>query len=230
MHILDVGCGPGTITADLAVLVPDGQVIGMDISPDVLQSATARGLANCTFTLGNAMSIPFPDNTFDITHAHQVLQHLRDPVAALREMRRVTKPGGLVASRETDCEGFIWYPPSQGMTEWRSTYMGLAKQMGAEPNAGRQTHAWAKRAGFRREDIQISTSTTCYSTVEEVAWWGGVWQERTLASSFAGTAKEHAGLGDSDLERIAKAWKDWSVDEDAWFMMPQGEILCTVRK
>lgn len=234
MHILDVGCGPGTITASLAALVPEGRAIGLDVSPEVLESAKAnaaeRGLQNCTFAVGSATNIPFPDDTFDVTHAHQVLQHLNDPVAALREMRRVTKPGGIVAVRDADWEGMIWFPRLEGIEEWRQSYLRLTKAMGTEAIAGRQLHVWAKKAGFLREDIKITTSTTCYSTTEETAWWGNMWKDRTLESLFAQSAKDYAKLSQDDLERIAKAWVDWSRDEDAWFTILQGEILCTVQK
>ncbi|KAF9051196.1 UbiE family methyltransferase [Hymenopellis radicata] len=220
MHILDVGCGPGTITASMAALVLES----------AKASAAERGLQNCTFAVGSATSIPFPDDTFDVTHAHQVLQHLTDPVAALREMRRVTKPGGIVAVRDADWEGMIWFPRLEGIEEWRQSYLRLTKAMGTEANAGRQLHAWAKKAGFPREDIRITTSTTCYSTTEEVKWWANMWKDRTLGSLFAQTAKNYAKLSQDDLERIAKAWVDWSQEEDAWFTILQCEILCTVQK
>src|SRR5512147_687271 len=76
MRILDIGCGPGTITADLAELVPDGHV-----------------------TVADVHALDHPDDTFCVVHAHQVLQHVGDPVQALREMRRVTRPGGFIAVR-----------------------------------------------------------------------------------------------------------------------------------
>src|SRR5215510_4273080 len=98
-RVLDVGCGPGTITADLAALVPGGYVTGIDAAGDVYR-------------------LDFADGTFDVVHAHQVLQHLTDPVAALREMRRVCRPGGLVAARDGDYGGFFWYPDVSGLDEW----------------------------------------------------------------------------------------------------------------
>ena len=92
-RVLDVGCGPGTITVDLAARVPDGQVTGIDAAGDVLalarQEADRRGQANVRFEVGDVYDLGFADGTFDVVHAHQVLQHLSDPVAALTEMRRV---------------------------------------------------------------------------------------------------------------------------------------------
>ena len=115
-RVLDVGCGPGTITADLAALVPGGYVTGIDAAGDVLaqarQEAERRGQRNVTFDTGDVYRLDFADGTFDVVHAHQVLQHLTDPVAALREMRRVCRPGGLVAA-VTLVPGLAarWLPP-----------------------------------------------------------------------------------------------------------------------
>jgi ubiquinone/menaquinone biosynthesis C-methylase UbiE len=123
MHILDVGCGPGTITADLAKLVPEGHVTGIERSAeDVLQKArdeaAAQGITNITYAIGDVLSLSFPDNSFDIVHAHQVLQHVSDPVLALKEMVRVAKPGGIVAARDTDFSAMTWYPESEGISLW----------------------------------------------------------------------------------------------------------------
>src|SRR5439155_18436361 len=84
LAVLDVGCGPGTITADLAALVAPARVTALDSSPDVLAEAarvaTDRGLGNVEFGAGDVHALDFPDDTFDVVHAHQVLQHVADPV------------------------------------------------------------------------------------------------------------------------------------------------------
>src|SRR3990170_4809786 len=89
--VLDVGCGPGSITCDFAVLVAPGTVTGLDRSADVItharELAADRGVENVEFVAGNIYDLDFEDDTFDLVHAHQVLQHLTDPVEALREMR-----------------------------------------------------------------------------------------------------------------------------------------------
>ena len=92
MTILDVGCGPGFITIDLARLVPQSHVTGIEYAPDPLEQArslaSAQKITNVSFQTGDIRSLEFPDDTFDIVHAHQVLQHVADPVRAFREMRR----------------------------------------------------------------------------------------------------------------------------------------------
>ncbi|MFJ1827210.1 class I SAM-dependent methyltransferase, partial [Streptomyces sp. NPDC088178] len=88
MTVLDVGCGPGTITADLAALVAPGRVTGVDSAQEVLaraaEEAAERGLDNVEFATADVHALDFPDDSFDVVHAHQVLQHVGDPVRALR--------------------------------------------------------------------------------------------------------------------------------------------------
>src|SRR5580693_789926 len=210
-RILDVGCGPGTITADLAARVPDGQVTGIDAAGDVLAMAKAeadrRGLANIGFEAGDVYALDFADDTFDVVHAHQVLQHLTDPVAALIEMRRVCRPGGLIAARDGDYGGMFWFPDDAGLTEWQALYRNVARAIGGEPDAGRRMLSWARQAGF--ETVEASASAWCYTGLGD-------------------RAVEHGLATRDDLERLAQGWRRWAASEDGWFLIPHGEILCQV--
>jgi ubiquinone/menaquinone biosynthesis C-methylase UbiE len=237
MTILDIGCGPGTITVDLAGYVAEGHITGLERAADVLAQARAlaaeRGVTNIDFVEGDANALDYADGSFDVVVCHQVLQHVRDPVGVLREMRRVAKVGGMVAARESDYGAFIWYPDHlevEGMEEWRALYLKVARANGGEPNAGRMIHAWARQAGFA--SVQCSSSTWCYSGPAEIAWWSDLWAERTVASSFAktATADNDGGGGPlatpEDLERIAAVWRRWGELEDGWFSVLNGEIIC----
>ncbi|KAI9760221.1 MAG: hypothetical protein M1840_002583 [Geoglossum simile] len=232
MRILDVGCGPGTITADFAAMVPEGLVTGLEHAPDVLEqarsTAAARALDNVRFVVGDVHKLDFPDGTFDIVHVHQVLQHVGDPVRALREMRRVTKPGGIVAARDADYEGTIWYPDVDGMSDWARLYLRVSRFNGGEPNAGRRLLVWARQAGFDRENITSTASTWCFNTQEEQAWWSSLWADRTVSSSFARTAVAGGHATEEELARIAQVWRRWGEQEDGWFTILHGEILCRV--
>ena len=227
-RLLDVGCGPGTITADLAALVPEGAVIGLDAEPGILEQARAeaekRGLWNVTFETGDIHALPYPDDTFDVVHAHQTLQHVGDPVGALREMRRVCGPGGLVAVRDADYGGMLWYPEVAGMAEWLDLYRRVARANGGQPDAGRRLHAWAREAGFT--DVTVTTSTWTYSTPEEREWWSELWAERTVASTYADVAVGGGHATAGELAAVAAAWREWGSRRDAWFTVVNGEILC----
>ncbi|MCL2535880.1 MAG: methyltransferase domain-containing protein, partial [Nocardiaceae bacterium] len=180
MTLLDVGCGPGTITADFAGLVT--RVTAVEVSDEALDLArkefTRRGIANVEAVVSDIHSLDFPDDTFDVVHAHQVLQHVGDPVEALREMARVCKPGGIVAARDADYGSFTWYPENPELDNWLSLYNDIARANGGEPDAGRRLRAWAHAAGL--EDVVSTASVWCFSSDEDREWWGGSWADRVL--------------------------------------------------
>ncbi|MBB0247358.1 methyltransferase domain-containing protein, partial [Streptomyces alkaliphilus] len=146
MTLLDVGCGPGTITLDLAERVAPGTVVGIDPAPEVVEvarrEATARGAAsgNARFMTGDITDPEGigPSTGFDVVHAHQVLQHLADPVGALRAMLRLCGPGGVVAVRDADYAAMTWWPRPPGLDRWAELYPRVARAAGGEPDAGRR--------------------------------------------------------------------------------------------
>lgn len=230
-RVLDVGCGPGTITADLARLVgPDGHVLGIDASAEVVavaQQQAAAGLDNLRFAV-DVIEHPAvaAAGGYDVVHAHQVLQHLPDPVAALRQMGRLARPGGVVAARDADYTAMAWYPQSDGLDRWLATYQAVARRSGAEPDAGRRLLGWAQRAGFA--DVTASASVWCFATEWDRQWWAGLQADRITESAVA----EHALAGSladrDDLEGMATAWREWGEAADGWFVIVHGEVLCRV--
>lgn len=229
-QVLDVGCGPATITFDLAQRVPKGRVVGIDAAADVVTAARAeahsRGLANLRLEVGDVYRLAFDDASFDVVHAHQVLQHLSEPVAALAEMRRVCRPGGVVAVRDADYGGMFWYPDDPELTEWRALYQRVARATGGEPDAGRRLLAWAREAGLT--EARASASSWCYAAPQDSQWWGRLWSERVTKSAFAERAVEHGLASARDLNRLARAWLRWADNPDSWFLIPHGEVLARV--
>ena len=226
--VLDVGCGAGSITADLAEIVAPAVVVGVDTSAEALAKArdlaAARNLVNVRFVEGDALSLDLPDGSVDVVHAHQVLQHLADPVAALREMRRVCRPGGLVAARDADYAAMTWWPEEPALTSWLALYRAVSLRQGAQPDAGRRLLSWALAAGF--DDVTPSASTWCYATPEARELWGGSWAQRVIESGTA-TAALAAGLAtDADLADLSAGWRRWVAAPDGWFTILHGEVLC----
>ena len=224
-RLLDVGAGPGSITVDFAGVVAHVTATEIDdaalsLSRDL---AAAREVTNIAFSVEDVHALSFADDSFDVVHAHQVLQHVADPVQALREMRRVAKPGGLIAARDADYAGFLWFPVLPELDRWLALYRAAARANGGEPDAGRRLLAWVRAAGF--EDVTATASTWCYATPSERAWWGGMWADRILESALARQLVDQEMASAADLQEISDAWKRWADDGDGWFLVPHGEIL-----
>lgn len=224
LTLLDVGCGPGTITADFAPRLAPGAVCGIDSSADVIASAQ-RDHPAAAFLVGDVYRLQFDDASWDIVHAHQVLQHLADPVAALREMRRVVRPGGIVAARDSDYATFTWHPFDERLQKWLALYHETARANGGEPDAGRYLLSWAQQAGFTQ--IRVSASAWCFATAEDRAWWGSLWAERTTRSAIAEQALREGRASSDELQEMAAAWREWASAKDGWFAVLHGEIVCT---
>lgn len=229
--ILDVGCGPGTITTDLADRVKPGEVIGIDAAEAVISRATALltdgTTPNCRFAVGDVYALDFPDNRFDIVHAHQVLQHLKDPVAALAEMYRVTRPGGIIAVRDVDYGGMVWWPPDPMLTRWNELYHAICEADAVFADGGRHLLSWLQT--LEGIDIEMSSSTWTFATPEMRARWGIVWADRVRDSHYASEAIRH-GLSDPvELNAIAVAWLRWVDDPAGFFMVPHAQAIVTKR-
>lgn len=226
--LLDVGCGPGNLSIDLARRVAPGRVLAVDVAGDILDEARGRatdaGVDTIEFAVADAYHLDVADDAYDVVHAHQVLQHVSDPVGMLRELRRVCAPGGVVAVRDADYAAFTWYPEDAVLDRWLELYHAVARGNDAEPDAGRRLLGWALDAGFA--DVAASASVWCFATDEDRSWWSDLWADRVRASAFAAQALER-GLADADeLETLADGWRRWGASDRAWLTILHGEVLC----
>lgn len=226
-RLLDVGCGPGTITADLATLVAPGEVVAVDREPEVLAEARAAcdraGIDNVTVETGDIYALAYPDDSFDVVHAHQVLQHLSNPMAALVEMKRVCRPGGIVAVRDADYAAMTWYPAEPALDRWQEIYHAVARGNRAEPDAGRRLLAWANAAGL--SEVKATATAWCFADDASRGWWGGLWAERLQSSALGDQAVAGGHATPDELAEIAAGFGRWQSAPDAWFSVLNGEIL-----
>jgi ubiquinone/menaquinone biosynthesis C-methylase UbiE len=212
MRLLDVGCGPGTITVGLAAAVAPGDVVGIDREPSQIERARAlaaeQGLTNVRFELAHAEEIPFPDGSFDAAFEHTLLEHVADPARIVREMHRVLTSGGVIGVADGDWNGFILAPHSDPVIDSLALYERVWQHNGGDPRLGHRNRAILREAGF----VQIRTTGR---TIEFDPRDSGWFADRLLSQAFADSV---IGFGWTDrvtLERYARAVREWGQNPDA---------------
>jgi SAM-dependent methyltransferase len=240
--ILDVGCGPGTITVGFAKRVSQGSVTGVDLSQSVLDQALAFNsesespATNVIFEIGNVVEgLKYADDTFDIVFCSQTLLHISEPVKALKEMRRVCKPGGFIAARESDFP-FRWYPYLPGL-QLADKYI-YEQIMGAtslphpqspplQPNArcGSSVHVWAREAGFDPAKMKKGVGADVMASEEERKSWAGMWLGRIDQGGMKDTWRK-LGATEEEFDLVRRDIKAWETDVDGWHAILQAEVIC----
>ncbi len=223
--LLDIGCGPGSITLDLAERV--ARAVGVDGAPEAIdrarRDAAAKGGSRAVFQRADVYALPFRDESFDIVYAHQLLQHLSAPVVALREASRVLKRGGVLAVRDSDYGTMVHDPHEPRIDRWLDLYHALARRNGGEPDAGRMLSGWVREAGF--VDITPSTSTWTYATPASVEAWRKLWTNRLLDARMGRDAVEIGLATEQDLQEMAAGWDAWARATQPFFAFLHGEVL-----
>ena len=226
-RLLDVGCGPGTLTVDLARLVAPADVVGVDVSASVVAEATRHaadaGVDNVSFRAGDFRDAGLEPGSFDVVHAHQVVQHVSDPVGVIAAMASLVRAGGVLAVRDSDYSAFVWSPADPLLDRWREVYLAVTRQNGADADAGRHLLAYANAAGLT--DVTVTSSTWTFATPEDRGWWSSVWADRCVDSSFAEQAVEYGITTRAELESIAAGWRAWADNADAMFIVVHGELI-----
>lgn len=225
MKLLDFGCGPGSVTADLArEVAPTGTIVGIDSSAEAVTiAARDAAAAGVQYVQASVYDIPLPDGSVDVAYGHQVLQHLANPVGALSEVLRVLRPGGIVAVRDADFGSMIHHPHFPKLDAWRDLYHGVARANGGEPDAGRHLLQWVQQAGFA--EPTATTSTWTYATPEERAAWADLWAKRISLPRFADRAAELGLCERHEIAEMAATWLDWATEPGGWFSFIHGEVI-----
>ena len=209
LRLLDIGCGPGTISMGLAKMVAPGEVLAVDASARQIEEARRRakeaGISNIQFQAESVYALPFREGEFDLVFAHALLEHLQEPLAALGEIRRVLKPGGLAAMRSPDWGGFMLAPETPGLDNAIQQYTNLQTGNGGDVRVGRKLPSLLRKAGFNIK--QFSASYECYDPPALI----GEYLAQRLAA--AGAIVE------------AETLRQWSVHPDAVFAQAWCEIV-----
>jgi SAM-dependent methyltransferase len=218
MELLDCGCGEGTITVDLSALVAPGQVIGIDISDDAIQRArqltAERGLSNMRFEAGSVYELAFPDHSFDAVFSHGLFEYLTDKPKALREIRRVLKPGGFFGVRAPDLGAFIIEPPDPLIDQFWLLFGRMREELGGESKVGRRLCSLLHRAGFTQ--VRGSASFRFFGTPDSLQWFGELFSRVTVDSRYASEWLARGWIDHETQDRISAAWKAWAARPGAF--------------
>ena len=228
MTLLDCGCGPGTITLDFAALVAPAEVVGVDIEPNQLRFAWAQAAdqkrSNVRFTVADLYTLPFPESTFDAVFLHGVLEHMQEPVAALGEVRRVLKHGGVVGARHADFGGFLLEPAEPPLDQFVPLFERLMIHNGADPKAGRHQLRWLQEAGFNQ--LAVSASYDCWTiTPEETKRNASFLAELVGKSGFTSQLIEARLADNATLAQIGEGFMAWGKHPHAFAAEAWGEAV-----
>ena len=228
MMLLDCGCGPGTITLDLADVVTPADVVGVDMEANQLRLALSqageRETANLLFSVADLYSLPFPEDTFDAVFLHGVLEHMRNPVAALGEVRRVLKSEGLVGARHADFGGFLLEPAEPPLDRFVPLFEQLMIHNGGDPMAGRHQVRWLREAGF--DTLAVSASYDCWTATPQETRRNADFLAQLVASSgFAAQLIEARLVDKATLAQMSAAFITWGGHPHAFAAEAWGEAV-----
>lgn len=226
MRLIDCGCGPGSITVDLAQEIAPGAAIGIDLREHALthgrELAQERGIANVAFRAASIYQLPYADASFDAAFACAVLQHLAAPLAALKEIRRVLKPGGVIGIVDGSATLSFRYPTNSLLDAW-DRLRGLARAYNTgRPSDVLELRTLLRKAGFAR------TQASGYMNTEAGPPAGSLEATRTVAHNHL--LRLRGGLGElaiaqgwttkEELEQMAEALAAWGEAPDAFYARP----------
>jgi SAM-dependent methyltransferase len=222
IRLLDCGCGVGSITVGLAEAVAPGEAVGVDRESGQIEIARGRaaeqGVTNARFEVGNIYALPFPDASFDAVFAHTVLEHLSDPLRAIKEMRRVLRPGGIVGVKDPDYGTLLLEPSTPLMRDAMALYRRVSVVNGASPFYARHQRRLLLEAGFARSDGYASV--ICLGSLEATRQAFALWFKPWLTdATFNQTALEHKFVDQATLDAMLQACQRWSELPDAYFAL-----------
>jgi SAM-dependent methyltransferase len=216
-HLLDVGCGTGALSLGLAART--GRVTGVDIDNGDLDEARAHaarlGISNAEFCAASAYALDLPDDHVDAVFAHSVLEALERPAAALHEMVRVLKPGGLLGVASVEYGGYLVAGPQEDLLR---RFYDIREQLwileGPNPYLGRRLRGLLSHAGLA--DAVATTKYFTFGTSDAVRSYALDRAAECADEWYAPNAVEHGLATYDDLRAMAAAWTAWSESPDSY--------------
>ena len=211
MRVLDFGCGQGTISVGLAKAVDPGELHGIDVEDSQVAAATeaakAGGHENAHFRAGDVTDLPFEDEWFDVVHCNAVLMHVPDTNAALSEIARVLKPGGIVSVRELNTASSFMTPDFGNLDGAWQAYATLLAANGGHPQMGTEIKGILHTAGFA--EVEANGSFELFHTDADREFFHGFLREWFFGGDVVEKATQHGIVAPEQFQA-------WSRSLDAW--------------
>ncbi len=205
LEVLDLGCGPGTISMGLAEAVPEGRVTGIDFGECQIAAAREKardaGLTNLEFEVASCYELPFADGSYDRVFCHALMEHLERPHEALAEAFRVLRSGGVIGICSPDADGWLLAPPSAALTDAVEAYADLQASNGGDLRIGKRLGVLLEDAGFVR--VHVSARYECYPSLEFIGNYLALQLEQNGMARHAKTVRDWSG---SSHGMFAQAW------------------------
>jgi len=229
LRVLDAGCGPGSISVGLAEAIALGELRGIDTEPSQVEmaarAAADRGLGNAEFSVADVRAMPFEDGWFDVVHCGDLLAFVSDTGAALKEIRRVLKPGGILGCREIIMDAFLIHPdpPPSPLAQGYAVFADLLAADDGHPQMGKELGGHLELAGFA--DIQVSAAFDVYSGPERLKLVYDLGEQWYSSPLVEGPATQYGVSTDAMLAEINQARNRWYRSPGAMAAFAYGEVL-----
>ena len=227
LRVLDFGCGPGTISVGLAKAVAPGEMHGVDMEESLVEmarsAAASQGQYNAIFHVGDVTDLEFEDNFFDVAHCRSVLMHVPDTAAVLSEVKRVLKPGGIIACREMICDSAFTHPDFGIMKRSWDMFADLVAADDGHPQMGKDMKGHILEAGFA--NIRMSASFSVYNSPGEIASIYRLISQWLLSPEVAEAAIKYGASSESLVNELQAAYDRWKEHPGALFTFAYGEAI-----
>ena len=227
LRLLDFGCGPGTISVGLAKAVAPGEMHGVDMDGAQIElaksTAAKQGRDNAMFHVGDVTDLEFEDNFFDIAHCRNVLMHVPDTAAVLYEVKRVLKPGGIIACREMICESSFVHPDFGVMRRSWDMFADLLAGDDGHPQMGKEMNGHILEAGFA--NIRMTASFSVYSSPLEIAAMYRFISQWFLSPETVDAAMKYGASSEKLVSDLKAAFDRWKAHPGASFAIAYGEAI-----
>ena len=224
--ILDCGCGPGSISCDVAAVISPGKVSAIDISHQSItqakQWAASRKIENIGFQVAEMTEVPFSKHTFDVVYAHAALYHVREYEKALKEIKRVLKPNGILALRDLNQANNKFSPSSDALDRAWTLIEKVFDVMGSDVNFGSKYESILPNFGFEIRSVENSFDVFASDSEKEsiTSYWA--W--------FLG--EEHYGLilkqqlaTESEIQSYQRAFHQWEKAPNSIFRRARRQVV-----